>query len=90
MAPWGCLKNATRPVNKRLSQVCGYVSAEICQKTALQLTHDSPPQQKGPNKKPPCVNSKELLIFWDPCSSLGTAFPFSLINPTLCADLVVS
>jgi hypothetical protein len=48
------------------------------------------PQQKGPNKKPLYVNNRELLIFQVPCPSLGAAFPFSLINPTLCTDLVVS
>jgi hypothetical protein len=54
------------------------------------LTPDSPPQQKGPNKKPLYVNKRELPIFQAPCLSLGAAFPFSLINPTLCADFVVS
>jgi hypothetical protein len=50
---------------------------------------DSPPQQKGPNKKPLYVNNRKLPIFQVPCPSLGAAFPISLINPTLCAKLVV-
>jgi hypothetical protein len=48
-----------------------------------------------PNKKDqittlPHVNNRELLIFQAPCPFLGATFHFSLINPTLCADLVVS
>jgi hypothetical protein len=59
-------------------------------KATLPLAPDSPPQQKGPNKNTLYVNNRKLLIFWALCPSLGAAFPFSLINPTLCADLVVS
>jgi hypothetical protein len=56
------------------------------------LTPNTHPQQKGLNlkkKKKHFANDRELLIFWVPCLFLGAAFPFSLINPTLCADLVI-
>jgi hypothetical protein len=43
---------------------------------------------KKDQKKKPFVNDRELPIFQAPCPSLGAAFPFSLTNPTLCADLV--
>jgi hypothetical protein len=59
-------------------------------KRPLHLTPDSPPQQKGPNKRPLYVNNSELPIFQAPCLCLGAVFPLSLINPTLSADLVVS
>jgi hypothetical protein len=44
------------------------------------------PKKKGQIKTPLC-KQQELPIFWAPCPSIGAAFPFSLINPTLCAKL---
>jgi hypothetical protein len=85
--PLGMPQNATRLTSRRLSQNCAYVPAEcvfskIYQKTTPPLTPNSPPQQKGPNKKKTSVNDRELPTFQVPCLSLRAAFPSSLIHFT--------
>jgi hypothetical protein len=77
-----CVKRPLHSWLLHLSSPPECVFSKIYQKTTPPLTPNSPPQQKGPNKKKTSVNDRELPTFQVPCLSLRAAFPSSLIHFT--------
>jgi hypothetical protein len=77
MAPWGSSKWQTDKQDA-FTEFCMCSCRDMLRDYSTPDSYTSPPQQKGPNKKPLYANNSDGLC----CTALSVAFPFSLINLT--------